>query len=914
MVEFLFLIAVGLAVGFLRVRNRLGKLETRLAQLEANFGVAHNEAAETAEASPAEQNEEGAAESENVTLRGPWEIAQENLPSLEEDEATTATAFDAETPTIEEPKQSFESRFGARWPVWVGGLALALGGVFMVKYSIESGLVNPTVRITMAIIFGLILLAAGEWVRRRETPLDLPAIKNALVPGVLTAAGLITLMGAVFATHVIYGFIGPTTAFILLALVSFAGVALSMLHGQALATLGLLASMITPALIDSPEANYWALFIYLAIAWLATAAAARLKGWNIVPVVANVLLLGWCAAVVLDGADEALWPVVVAQLAAIAGLAFLWPDNLDEAAKSSVEEGGSTPTSLEVWKTTFFRGNPHVAIGISGALAAILLALIFFEPDTYREFGFAPFAIIVAALGFWAAWRNTALPALIAVGAGVLLAAANLLSELVEAWLQSSGSGWESTAPLGWDIFYLAFAIALLGVLAHYRHVRTATAYALGWTALMSFAPFALLAASFIAQGNFGLDWPHGLASIAFAVFCLTAAEIFWRRGLGGQWSQANVFLFVTGSNLGLILALHAFTNSLFTTILVAGVGFAFLLASRFRPWPVLPWMLALGGIVVLARIAWQPGLVSDLDLAATPFFNQLLPGYGIPAVLLGLGAYMVRHSASARVLNFLQALASLMALMTVAVLVRHALNGGSLAGGAPSLGEQSIYTLLTVGASAVLMTLDMKSPSPVFRWGSMLVGGISLLSSLFAHLVGLNPYISGELTGAYPFFNLLLLGYLLPALAIFGLAYYARGKRPDLYVKALAVGGAILAFAWVTLSVRRAWQGPGIGYWKDFMQGEMYTYSVVWLIFGVILLALGSRLNAVTLRLASAALVLIAVLKVFIIDMSNLEGFLRALSFIGLGAVLIGIGLFYQRVLARRPEQHEEKEVGEAE
>jgi len=31
---------------------------------------------------------------------------------------------------------------------------------------------------------------------------------------------------------------------------------------------------------------------------------------------------------------------------------------------------------------------------------------------------------------------------------------------------------------------------------------------------------------------------------------------------------------------------------------------------------------------------------------------------------------------------------------------------------------------------------------------------------------------------------------------------------------------------------------------------------------------------------------------------MSNLEGILRALSFIGLGLVLIAIGLFYQRVL----------------
>src|SRR5262245_31040279 len=35
------------------------------------------------------------------------------------------------------PAMSFEERLGTQWAVWVGGLALALGGVFLVRYSIE---------------------------------------------------------------------------------------------------------------------------------------------------------------------------------------------------------------------------------------------------------------------------------------------------------------------------------------------------------------------------------------------------------------------------------------------------------------------------------------------------------------------------------------------------------------------------------------------------------------------------------------------------------------------------------------------------------------------------------------------------------------------------------------------------------
>ena len=42
---------------------------------------------------------------------------------------------------------SFEEKFGTRWTVWIGGVALALGGIFLVKYSIEAGLIGPRLRL-----------------------------------------------------------------------------------------------------------------------------------------------------------------------------------------------------------------------------------------------------------------------------------------------------------------------------------------------------------------------------------------------------------------------------------------------------------------------------------------------------------------------------------------------------------------------------------------------------------------------------------------------------------------------------------------------------------------------------------------------------------------------------------------------
>jgi uncharacterized membrane protein len=50
--------------------------------------------------------------------------------------------------------------------------------------------------------------------------------------------------------------------------------------------------------------------------------------------------------------------------------------------------------------------------------------------------------------------------------------------------------------------------------------------------------------------------------------------------------------------------------------------------------------------------------------------------------------------------------------------------------------------------------------------------------------------------------------------------------------------------------------------------------------------------------RMASAAVVALTIGKVFVIDMAGLTGIFRALSFIGLGVVLVGIGWLYQRLL----------------
>ena len=116
---------------------------------------------------------------------------------------------------------------------------------------------------------------------------------------------------------------------------------------------------------------------------------------------------------------------------------------------------------------------------------------------------------------------------------------------------------------------------------------------------------------------------------------------------------------------------------------------------------------------------------------------------------------------------------------------------------------------------------------------------------------------------------------------------------------RSTAVG---LALAYLSLEVRRAVPRPGADR-GPFTDAEGYTYSAVWLAFGVVLLLAGILLRSQPARLASALVTTLTIVKVFLFDMRGLTGIYRALSFIGLGLVLMGIGWLYQRLLfPRRP------------
>ncbi|RUX98612.1 DUF2339 domain-containing protein, partial [Mesorhizobium sp. M7A.F.Ca.CA.004.04.1.1] len=817
-------------------------------------------------------------------VSGPW-TAPEPAPKAVEPAELPGAAKAARQSDV-------ETALGTRWAVWVGGIALALGGLFLIRYTIEAGIFGPGVRLTMAGVLGLVLVAGGEFIRRTGFKVPVQGAAGAYIPAILTAAGAFILFGTVYAAHGIYGFIGPALAFTLLGVIGVATIAAALVHGQALAGIGLVGAMVTPVLVASQAPNPWALFGYLAIVLAVTGVIARMRDWKLLMAAAFFGAGVWTILYMTDAPGANLSAILFIDAVTLAVLALVWLARRDD------EPG---PARAFDW--------PSIVPGLFVAFSALGLSV---DP-AFAAAGYAlPGAVVIAAMVGVALYRPLALPLLYAAGLVTVLIYLGIIPPTSIASDFSSGALGVDGLPVATsNALTLRIGIVLglvfigAGFWAARRFAAGTQIRAASWAAWGVIVPLVILLALWFTFGNLDRDLVYAAAAALLVVIFAAGGEWIARAEEPPLKGGVAVSFALGGAAIAGLLLMHMAFDSGWTTILLGAAAIVPALTTRWRAYPVLGWISVGAVIAVLGRVAFDPTIVGAGFLSTTPVFNWLLPGYGVPALAFGFAAWQLARTTNGRPRLAMEAAAALFALLTLAMLVRHAMHGGVIDTGAMTLAEQSIYTLIAIGAGAILVAIDMRSPSSVLRYGSMAAGVASVAFIVVRHFVVLNPLLSDESTGRIPVFNLLFLAYLLPAVAAGGLALYARDKRPKWYAQMLAVVAAVLAFAYATLSVRRLFKGEFIGLWSGLGQLETYTYSALWLVIGVALLTAGVWLKSQVLRVASAALIAIAVLKVFIFDMSELEGVLRALSFIGLGAVLIGIGLFYQRLLTRAAREN---------
>ncbi len=772
--------------------------------------------------------------------------------------------------------------------VWVGGVALALGGIFLVRYTIQQGLIGPGVRIFLGALLALALVAAGEWSRRTEKLSALPGVPSAHIPSTLTAAGTTVAYATVYAAYGIYGFLPPAAAFILLGAVALLTLGAALLHGPAPAGLGVIGAYLAPMLVASTEPDFWTLYIYIAVVNAAAFALARFRMWLWLAIAAIVLGALWTLPGTQPDNVTALGAHVFHALAGFALVATFLVCGLlygPPAVPGAVDRLSTLALVVYLLAAALLvLASRHDPVALT-AFVILTVATVAIAWRTEAAAGAVPAAAFLAALvmAHWAVHMNVH---------GLLAPSGPTAPAIPEPERYDYGSHLILAA--GWAVLFGA-----AGFLAQGRSPRALAPML--WSAAAVFAPLAMLVALYYRIAQFDRSLPFAaLALLVAAIFALATETLAKREPRPGLMAAGAIF--ATGTLGALALALTFALEKGWLTIALALTVPGIAWVAEQRPLPWLRWLAAIMVAVVVARVGYEPRIVGA-DLGTTPIFNWLLYGYGVPAAAFWVAGWLLRRRADDLPARMIDAGAILFTVLLAVLEIRHYVTGGDIFRVPNGVVEAMLYVNVGLAMTIGLERVRGRTGSIVHNAGALLIAALTFIAVVAVLLFAWGPRFNNNPVGG-AFFNLILLGYGLPAVLAITLALIARTTRPIAYRIAATATAVTLALFYLTLEVRRLFHGPALA--GPISDAEQYTYSTVWLAFGIALLAVGFFLRSQPARLTALAVIALTIAKVFIVDTASISGIYRALSVIGLGVVLLGIGWVYQHVLYPRARSEE--------
>ena len=784
-----------------------------------------------------------------------------------------------EPPKPKKPSRSLEEIIGGQWSVWVGGLALLVGAVLLIRFSIEAGFFGPTARIIMAMALGGALLLAGEWLKRADDKIltgrlgeAAKALQgNASVPGLLSAVGIFTLLGASYAAHGLYGLIPALAAFAALAIISLGAMALSLRQGPLLAAIGLLASMATPLLIETETPSLLMLVVYLVLIGGAALVLSRRTGWGWLASGTVFGWLGW-SLMTYEAATNgqlSLWSAFLA----LGFIVTVWFAEKEETKKQSADLNS---LNLQPGLAVFWGGLAAILVTVVGGVSGDFLAGA--ERPEF-SLGLASVAVLVAASQLFPK-QSAHL-----VTGGTLALVFLIMGETT----------WQ----------YAMMMILILGVvLLAFRNVerrihREDLAFRKGWSVFAVILGLtSVIALSVEITQSVGTT-DRVFAALALGYGALFAAASVWFRRQGREW--LTLVIPVLGAGLAWLLAsVLAFEDLAFSLFMSLGGALAALTIWRVKMPGARLVLLGLIGFVFAHALLIQ---FPEIDVISTrPVFNALWAYLALPTAILAAAAFVLKRreddGAFLNVLNGMIEAAALAGLALFAVFqIRHISNDGAVY--ADSLGHAELGLQVSIGLCFTLAGLSKRfAGNLVLSKMAELVSYLTLAIFAVGSLIFFSPLFAwDERVTGHLIFNSLTTGLFVPTVLLGLCAVFARARRPEIYVNIL--GGLALAgvLVWMTAMIRFIYNGEDIRVFHvGFGDLELWTISAVWLGFGIALLALGVWRRERALRIASGLVIILTVLKAFLIDMAGLEGVLRAVSFVVLGLILIVIGRAYQR------------------
>lgn len=428
-----FLLLIILGAGLIYLWRKTDALEERIRQFEdivegLNFQLSRSgpRSADTPDAEVASEIESKPEVAPAPAQSEPPKFipAARAVPiSQEKAEPAAAMPLQAETASAteqvhKEPKTprfqiDFEDIFGRLLPIWAGGVALAVAGFFLVRYSIEQGLLGPQVRVALSFVFGGLLLGGAEIAYRQEHRIADPRVRQALA-----GAGLATLYASFYLAGSHYGMIGSAVAFLGLAGVTGAAILLSFRFGLPSAILGLVGGFAAPMLVDSQEPNVPILALYLALVTGGLTYAGNRQGRSWLALGALAAGLGWGALMLftgLTGTGDLL--AVGGYLVVLGAVVPALTKHTGRTADVSpfIRIGAAALAALQMAVMVEQAGFSLLAWALYGLLGAALSFFAFREPRLREAVGFAA-AIAVLMLGLW---PDVSASAYIIVGLGI---------------------------------------------------------------------------------------------------------------------------------------------------------------------------------------------------------------------------------------------------------------------------------------------------------------------------------------------------------------------------------------------------------------------------------------------------------------------------------------------------------------
>lgn len=787
-------------------------------------------------------------------------------------------------PTASAGARSLEESLTSRWFVWLGAVAVALAGTFLVKYAIDEGWLGPATRVTLGFVLGMALAAGGEWLRRRPLELAIAAIRPNYVPPSLTASGLFIAFASIYAAYSLYGLLNPIVALLALAAVALLAVGLSLLQGIFVALMGVLGGFATPILVTSNSPSAWRLFGYLLVIEAAALAVARYNGW------------WWLALATLAGAT--FWPLVWL-LGDVWTLSDEYPLGiyliLMAAAFFLVRRGWESAEGSEnLLEEIRHLQTPERVVWFAGSLIALMAVFVVWT----AAFSVASLVLVglLAILYLVAGRREGVFDGLVLVAAITALTVMTTMT--LPGSIVVSLRPHTPLVPVGLQTFVAAtLAFGSLFAFGGFAALWGAKRPAL-WTGVSAFVPVLLLTIAYAKIVDLHVDFRWASIAVGLALVCLLAAERVERyreaRSLGDAlgFYAAGVVAFLS------LAATMSLREAWLTVALSVQLPLLGWIHERIAVRSIR-WLAAVVAGVILVRLVLNYNLL-EYPVGVSPLFSWVIYGYGIPAISFFVAAHFFRKKVAGLLISLLEAGGLAFSVLLVSFEIR-LLVAGRLDATHYSLLEQSLQSISWLAIGSLLSVRDLRSPSKVSYFGSRILLGLAAAQIVLLQLLGSNPVFNDEFVGRYPLIDVLLLAYAVPSVFAFWLASTFAGNGKRQIAMFAAIAGFILLFTYITLEVTHAFRGP-ILVLGTRSSAELYSYSVAWLSYAVILLVLGIYFKQAMLRYGSLAIMVIVALKVFLLDMGDLEGLYRVASFLGLGLSLVGIGLVYQRFVFPRP------------